>query len=71
MKPVQIDCSNSGWKPFLKHSLQDGHDVDLKNFDYTIDGQFCEMLAMAHSVMFNLYASHNSGSFRKRPSAVP
>jgi hypothetical protein len=71
MKPAAIDCANRDWKAFLKNTLQDGQEADLMNFDYTVDGHFCEMLAMAHGLIFKLDVSHNAGSFRKRASAAP
>jgi hypothetical protein len=70
MNPVKIDCANAEWKLFLKHTLQDGREVELANFDYTLDGQFCEMLAMAHNAVFSLDAARNTGRFRKK-SAPP
>ncbi len=70
MKPVAIDYANAGWKPFLKDSLQEGRDVNLSNFDYTIDGQFCEMLALAHDKVFTLDFQHNAGMFRKKSTLL-
>ena len=70
MKPVTIDCNNGEWKPFLKHSLQDGRDVELSNFDYTVDGQFCELLALTHAVVFSLDLNRKAGFFRKKSASV-
>jgi hypothetical protein len=70
MKPVVIDCTNSEWKPFLKHSLQVGRDVDMSNFDYTVDGQFCELLASTHGEVFRLDLNRKAGVFRKRSASV-
>jgi hypothetical protein len=39
-------------------------ELDLINFDYTVDGSFVEMLALAHSMRFVLDAKHNVGFFR-------
>ena len=66
MKRITIDCANREWKSFLKHSLQEGLGVDLINFDYTTDGQLCEMLALAHDSNFSLDAANSSGFFRKK-----
>lgn len=45
---IAIDCSNREWKSHLKQTLQEGHEVDVMPFDYTADGEFCEMLALGH-----------------------
>lgn len=67
-QPVSINCANREWKPFLKQSLQERREVDLLNFDYTVDGQFCEMLALSHHVIFTLDVKRNIGFFRKKPA---
>ena len=50
----------------LKVKLQEGVEVDLTNFDYTTDGELCEMLALAHGMTFRLEAKHQTGFFKKR-----
>ena len=65
---VKIDCREKGWKTTVKIHLQEGNDVDLDHFDYTVDGQFCEMLAISHSYNFKLDAKGGAGSFKKKPS---
>jgi hypothetical protein len=66
----EIDCSNAGWKPFLKNSLQEGRDVDLGNFDYTVDGQFCELLALSSGMVFSLDVNRKAGFFRKKAALL-
>ena len=69
MKPITIDCSDKDWKSLLKRNLQEGIEVILDHFDYTADGQFCELLALSHSMSFRLDARNRVGRFRKRPLA--
>jgi hypothetical protein len=66
MKPLNIDCAEKGWRILLKRNLQDGIEVTLDNFDYSIDGQLCEILAISHSMTFRLDVRNKSGKFRKR-----
>jgi hypothetical protein len=49
----------------LKVNLQDGKEADLTNFDYTIDGHFCELIAVSHSMRLQLDAKNNTGLFRR------
>jgi len=65
MSPIIISCKASDWKNVLKVNLQDGIEADLIDFDYTLDGHFCELLAAAHSMRFKLDAQNNTGSFRR------
>lgn len=65
MKKIVIDCKSSKWRMVLKSHPQEGREVDLKSFDYTIDGQFCELLTVSHSTTFKLDAKHSAGYFRK------
>jgi hypothetical protein len=65
MNPIVISCKASDWKNALKVNLQDGIEADLTNFDYTVDGHFCELLAVAHSMRLKLDAKNNTGFFRK------
>jgi hypothetical protein len=69
MKPLKINCGDENWKSLLKRNLQDGIEVTLENFAYTTDGQFCELLALAHSMNFRLDARNSAGHFTKRASA--
>jgi hypothetical protein len=66
MKPVRIDCQHEGWKAQLKESLQQAQEVQLVNFSYTLDGQFCETLAFSHSMRFELDAKNQIGFFRAK-----
>ena len=66
MKPLTINCAEEGWKALLKRNLQDGIEVTLDNFDYAIDGQFCEILAISHSMTLKLDVRNKAGLFRKR-----
>ena len=61
---VQINCLEANWKSNLKQHLQDGLDVVLLNFDYTSDGQLCEMLALSYSLVFRIDYQQKSGIFR-------
>jgi hypothetical protein len=70
MKPLNIDCADKDWKALLKRNLQEGIEVTLDNFYYTEDGQFCELLAMSHSMNFRLDVRNKAGHFTKRPSAT-
>jgi hypothetical protein len=70
MKPLRIDCAEENWKSLLKRNLQDRIEVTLDNFDYTTDGQFCELLALAHSMDFRLDVRNKAGRFTKRPPAA-
>lgn len=63
MKKVVIDCKSTAWRTLLKTHLQEGREVDLKNFDYTVDGQFCELLTVSHARTFKLDAKHSVGHF--------
>ena len=51
---VEIDCEKGGWKGRLKENLQDNLQVALRNFDYERDGDFCELLAVAHLIPFRI-----------------
>ena len=66
MQPARIDCADKDWKMLLKTRLQEGCEVDLANFYYTENGQFCETLAFSHSMQFRLDARNSAGFFRKR-----
>ena len=66
MKPLRIDCADANWKSLLKRNLQDRVEVNLDNFDYTTDGQFCELLALSHSMDFRLDVRNKVGRFTKR-----
>jgi hypothetical protein len=66
MKPLVIDCTKNDWKSLLKRNLQEGIEVTLENFDYTADGQHCELLALSHSMTFRLDAKNKAGAFRKQ-----
>jgi hypothetical protein len=65
MRTVRIDCVDKDWKMLLKKNLQDGDEVDLIDFDYTLDGPFCEMLAIAHSMRFTIRPESKAGFFKK------
>ena len=64
MTPIIISCKASDWKNVLKVNLQEGIEADLTSFDYTVDGHFCELLAVSHSMRFKLDAKNNTGFFR-------
>lgn len=66
MNPIIISCTVPDWRNVLKVDLQDGLEVDLTNFDYSLDGQFCESLAKSHSMQFKLDAGNRAGFFRKK-----
>jgi hypothetical protein len=66
MRPLKIDCADGNWKMFLKRNLQEGIEVDLLGLDYLVDGQFCEILAISHSMTLRLDVRNKVGSFRKR-----
>lgn len=51
---VEIDCAKANWKGHLKENLQDNLEVNLRNFNYQRDGQFCELLGMAHLIPFRI-----------------
>jgi hypothetical protein len=55
----------------LKRNLQEGVEVDLLNVDYSVDGLFCEMLAISHSMTLRLDVRNRVGKFRKPPPALP
>jgi hypothetical protein len=67
MSNVLIDCNAPLWRNALKTNLQEGNEVNLVNVDYTIDGVFCELLAFAHGMTFQLDAKNSAGSFRLHP----
>ncbi len=70
MKLLRIDCTDEDWKALLKRNLQDRIEVTLENFDYTTNGQFCELLALSHSMDFRLDVRNKAGRFTKRPTTV-
>ncbi|MGP8201114.1 MAG: hypothetical protein ACLQU4_16610 [Limisphaerales bacterium] len=47
--------------------LQEGNHVDLNHFDYTVDSQFCEMLAISYSYILKLDAKWG-WLFNKKPN---
>jgi len=63
---INIDCRDKDWKSRLKLGLQADKAVSLVHFDYTVDGQFCEMLALAHNYGFRLDAPGETGHFKKK-----
>lgn len=69
MSPLRIDCTAQEWKSLLKRNLQDRIEVTLDNFDYTAHGQFCELLALSHSMDFRLDVRNKVGRFTNRPPA--
>ena len=70
MKPLRIDCAQEQWKSLLKRNLQDHIEVTLDSFDYTSDGQFCDLLALSHSMDFRLDVRNKAGRFTKRQPAA-
>jgi hypothetical protein len=66
MKPLVINCAEKDWEILLKRNLQEGIPVKLDNFDYEADGQFCELLAVAHTMDLRLDTKNKAGLFRKR-----
>jgi hypothetical protein len=66
VSPIIISCKAPDWRDVLKVNLQDGDEVDLTNFDYTADGQLCEMLSLTHGMIFRLDAKNQAGFFRRR-----
>ncbi len=66
MKPLNIDFAEKDWRTLLKRNLQDGIEVTLESFDYSADGQLCEILAISHSMTFRLDVRNKTGKFRKR-----
>jgi hypothetical protein len=66
MKPIIINCCDHDWKILLKRNLQEGIEATLDNFDYTTDGEFCELLALAHSMTFRLDVKNKAGRFKKQ-----
>jgi len=64
MTPIVIGCKAPNGKNVLKVNLQDGIEADLVNFDYTVDGHFCELLAVSHSMRLKLDAKNNTGFIR-------
>ena len=67
MNSIIISCKASDWRNVLKVNLQDGIEADLTNFDYTVDGHFCELLAAAHSMRLRLDVKNSTGFFRLIP----
>jgi hypothetical protein len=65
MKPLNNDCAEKDWRTLLKRNLQDGIEVTLDNFDYSIDGQFCEILAISHALTFRLDIRNKGGKVQK------
>jgi hypothetical protein len=63
--PTRINCIAPDWRNVLKTNLQEGLEVELINFDYTLNGQFCEMLAMAHRMRLELDVKNKAGFFKK------
>jgi PHP family Zn ribbon phosphoesterase len=61
-----IDCLQPGWKEDLKTELQNGREAKIINFNYTVDGQFCEAVAAAHHMVLTLDSKAHVGSFKKR-----
>jgi hypothetical protein len=61
-----INCLQAGWKEELKTELQNGREAKIINFNYTVDGQFCETVAAAHDMVLTLDAKAHVGSFKKR-----
>jgi hypothetical protein len=67
MHLVKIDCREKDWKTTVKMHLQEGNHVDLNHFDYTVDSQFCEMLAISYSYILKLDAKWG-WLFNKKPN---
>ncbi len=65
MRPLKIECANPNWKILLKTNLQEGIEVDLLDLDYLTDWQFCETVAIAHSMTLRLDTRQKMGKFRK------
>jgi hypothetical protein len=66
MKPLEINLTELDWTTLLKRNIQEGIPVDLDNFDYKVDGQFCESVAIAHGMQLRLDSKHKLGLFRIR-----
>jgi hypothetical protein len=65
MRPLKIEYANPNWKIALKKNLQEGIEVDLLDLDYLADWQFCEMVALSHSMILRLDTRNKMGKFRK------
>ncbi|MDB6122757.1 MAG: hypothetical protein JWQ71_1750 [Pedosphaera sp.] len=65
--PTVVNCLEKDWKVELKTFLQEGFEPQLVNFDYTMEGPFCEMLALAHRMTLTI--KHDKGhAFFKKPN---
>ena len=69
MRPLKIECANPNWKIILKTNLQEGIEVDLLELDYLADWQFCETVAISHSMTLRLDTRKKTGKFRKNGPA--
>jgi hypothetical protein len=49
-----INCKHSDWHETLHAHLFNGIELDLLNFDYSQDGELCEVLARAFVMEFRL-----------------
>lgn len=65
MRPMRIDCSKGDWENILRDAVQDGKEAELVNFDYRMDGQLCEALAISHARHFVLDPKSRTGFFKK------
>ena len=65
-RAVRINCKDKDWPTLLKNNLQEGLEVDLINFDYSLDGHICELLAVTHNRRFELDSKNSAGFFKKR-----
>jgi len=65
MRPLKIECANPNWRILLKKNLQEGIEADVSELDYAADWQFCEILAISHSMTLRLDTKNKIGKFRK------
>ncbi|HTL56833.1 MAG TPA: hypothetical protein VL361_14225 [Candidatus Limnocylindrales bacterium] len=52
-RPV-VDCAHPDWKEAVHSHLYNGIEVDLINFEYSLHGESCELLAQSSTMEFKL-----------------
>jgi hypothetical protein len=59
----RIICNDKLWKDFLVPAIVRKEEVELVNFDYEDDGDFCEKLADQHGMIFQTDPDTGYGRF--------
>jgi hypothetical protein len=65
MNSTRISCKSNEWKNILEQNLRAGDEVDVVDFNFEYDAEYCQSLASKYSMTFEITQKYNFGAFRK------